>query len=193
MRVRGMQVQGVGTFSRATYNTAICWSPICSVGGTVSIAATPLSQTSPREAISVEYHWYSLPSATPVLRNSFLSLWAPFREVCTYSGLARISHHRSCSGSDLVQIMETKRFFPEGGVGLVPKRGCLLTLAYYAFPRWYEFGERRWNDIDRGKPKKSEKNLSQCQFVHHKLFSRRKNESQQPMRTKATKMLTPFC
>jgi hypothetical protein len=34
-------------------------------------------------------------------------------------------------------------------VGLVPKRGCLLTLAYYAFPRRYEFGERRWNDIDR--------------------------------------------
>jgi hypothetical protein len=32
-------------------------------------------------------------------------------------------------------------------VGPVPKRGCLLTLAYYAFPRWYEFGERRWNDI----------------------------------------------
>jgi hypothetical protein len=28
-----------------------------------------------------------------------------------------------------------------------PKRGCLLTLAYYAFPRWYEFGEWRWNDI----------------------------------------------
>jgi hypothetical protein len=33
-------------------------------------------------------------------------------------------------------------------VGLVPKRGCLLTLTYYAFSRWYEFGERRWNDID---------------------------------------------
>jgi hypothetical protein len=29
-------------------------------------------------------------------------------------------------------------FFPEDGVGLVPKRGCLLTLAYYAFPR-YQF------------------------------------------------------
>jgi hypothetical protein len=28
-----------------------------------------------------------------------------------------------------------------------PKRGCLLTLAYYAFPRWYEFGQRRWNDV----------------------------------------------
>jgi hypothetical protein len=36
---------------------------------------------------------------------------------------------------------------PEGGVGLVPKRGCPFTLAYYAFPRWYEFGERRWNDM----------------------------------------------
>jgi hypothetical protein len=44
-------------------------------------------------------------------------------------------------------ITNNTHFFPEGGVGLVPKRGCLLTLAYYAFPRWYEFGERRWNDI----------------------------------------------
>jgi hypothetical protein len=26
-------------------------------------------------------------------------------------------------------------FPPEGDVGLVPKRGSLLTLAYYAFPR----------------------------------------------------------
>jgi hypothetical protein len=31
-----------------------------------------------------------------------------------------------------------------------------------------EFGERRWNDIDRGKPRNSEKNLSQCHFAHHK-------------------------
>jgi hypothetical protein len=38
----------------------------------------------------------------------------------------------------------------EGGVGLVPECGCLLTLAYYAFPRWYEFGERWWNDILAG-------------------------------------------
>jgi hypothetical protein len=30
---------------------------------------------------------------------------------------------------------EQRSSFPEGGVGLVPKRGCLLTLAYYAFPR----------------------------------------------------------
>jgi hypothetical protein len=28
--------------------------------------------------------------------------------------------------------------------------------------------EPRWNDTDRGKPKDSEKNLSQCHFVHNK-------------------------
>jgi hypothetical protein len=28
--------------------------------------------------------------------------------------------------------------------------------------------EHKWNEIDRGKPKKSGKNLSQCHFVHHK-------------------------
>jgi hypothetical protein len=28
--------------------------------------------------------------------------------------------------------------------------------------------EHRWNEIDRGKPKNSGKNLSQCHFVHHK-------------------------
>jgi hypothetical protein len=56
----------------------------------------------------------------------------------------------------------------EVGWVLVPKHGCLLTLAYYAFPRWYEFGEQWWNDILTGKPKNSEKNLSQCHSVHHK-------------------------
>jgi hypothetical protein len=76
---------------------------------------------------------------------------------------------RSNVDCSVVQPVARHYFFPEGRVGLVPKRGCLLfTLAYYAFPRWYEFGERRWNDIDRGKPKNSEKNLSQCHFVNHK-------------------------
>jgi hypothetical protein len=28
--------------------------------------------------------------------------------------------------------------------------------------------EHRWKETDRGKPKYSEKNLSQCQFFHHK-------------------------
>jgi hypothetical protein len=28
--------------------------------------------------------------------------------------------------------------------------------------------EYRWNEIERGKPKYSEKSLSQCHFVHHK-------------------------
>jgi hypothetical protein len=46
-------------------------------------------------------------------------------------------------------------FFLKVGVGLVPKRGCLLTLAYYAFPTWYEFGERRWNDILTGENRRT--------------------------------------
>jgi hypothetical protein len=32
----------------------------------------------------------------------------------------------------------------------------------------HECGQLRWNDIDRAKLKNSERNLSQCQFVHHK-------------------------
>jgi hypothetical protein len=32
----------------------------------------------------------------------------------------------------------------------------------------YEYIEPRWNDIDREKLKNSERNLSQCQSVHHK-------------------------
>jgi hypothetical protein len=43
----------------------------------------------------------------------------------------------------------------EDWMGLVPKRGCLLTLAYYAFPRCYEFGERWWNDILTGENRRT--------------------------------------
>jgi hypothetical protein len=32
----------------------------------------------------------------------------------------------------------------------------------------FQVMEHRWNEIDRGKPKYSEKNLSQCHFVYHK-------------------------
>jgi hypothetical protein len=32
----------------------------------------------------------------------------------------------------------------------------------------FQVMEHRWNDTDRGKPKYSEENLSQCHFVHHK-------------------------
>jgi hypothetical protein len=70
-----------------------------------------------------------------------------------------------CSHNLLLIISE---FFPEGGVGLVPKRGCLLTLAHYAILRWWVWRATVEWHIDRGKPKNSTKNLSQCHFVHHK-------------------------
>jgi hypothetical protein len=41
-------------------------------------------------------------------------------------------------------------FFLERGVGQTQARMPAFTLAYYAFPRLYEFGERRWNDILTG-------------------------------------------
>jgi hypothetical protein len=33
-----------------------------------------------------------------------------------------------------------------------------------------EYGEPRWNDFDRAKPKNSEKSPFQCHFVHHKSY-----------------------
>jgi hypothetical protein len=48
--------------------------------------------------------------------------------------------------ADCTLIFECSRFiFLGGGMGVLPNRGCLLTLAYYAFPRWYEgeTGENR--------------------------------------------------
>jgi hypothetical protein len=36
---------------------------------------------------------------------------------------------------------------------------------YFSF---FQIIEHRWNEIDKGKPKYSGKNLSQCHFVHHK-------------------------
>jgi hypothetical protein len=38
---------------------------------------------------------------------------------------------------------------------------------------FYILMEHRWSEIDRGKPKYSEKNLSQCHFVHHKSHMER--------------------
>jgi hypothetical protein len=38
-------------------------------------------------------------------------------------------------------------------------------------PRWYDTWvnmEQRWNHTDRGRPRDSEENLSQCHFVFHK-------------------------
>jgi hypothetical protein len=38
-------------------------------------------------------------------------------------------------------------------------------ISYFSF---FQVMEHRWNEIDRGKLKYWEKNLSQCHFVHHK-------------------------
>jgi hypothetical protein len=35
---------------------------------------------------------------------------------------------------------------------------------------FFQVMEHQWNEIDRGKPKYSEKILSQCHFVHHKSY-----------------------
>jgi hypothetical protein len=37
-----------------------------------------------------------------------------------------------------------------------------------AFFSFFQVMEHRWNEIDRGKPKYSDKNMSQYHFVHHK-------------------------
>jgi hypothetical protein len=37
-----------------------------------------------------------------------------------------------------------------------------------SFFSFFQVMEHRWNEIDRGKPKYSGKNLAQCHFVHHK-------------------------
>jgi hypothetical protein len=39
---------------------------------------------------------------------------------------------------------------------------------FFFFFLLFEAMEHRWNEIDKGKPKYSRKNLSQCHFVHHK-------------------------
>jgi hypothetical protein len=50
----------------------------------------------------------------------------------------------------------------------------LLVQPYYYYYYYYYYLvlflviQHRWNEIGRGKPKYSGKNLSQCHFVHHK-------------------------
>jgi hypothetical protein len=39
------------------------------------------------------------------------------------------------------------------------------SISFFSF---FQVMEHRWNETDRGKPKYSEKNLSQCHFVYHK-------------------------
>jgi hypothetical protein len=64
-----------------------------------------------------------------------------------------------------------------GAIVIIAKRGgrlCLYRTAAAKGPvvqppddTWVNM-EQWWNDSNKGKPKKSEKNLSQCHFVDHK-------------------------
>jgi hypothetical protein len=45
---------------------------------------------------------------------------------------------------------------------------CNLVMKMMTFFLFSILMEHRWNEINRGKPKYLEKNLSQCHFVHHK-------------------------
>jgi hypothetical protein len=51
-------------------------------------------------------------------------------------------------GGELSASLPGLAYFLEGGVGQTQSWMPAFMLAYYVFPRWYEFGERRWNDID---------------------------------------------
>jgi hypothetical protein len=42
------------------------------------------------------------------------------------------------------------------------------TVLLFILQMIHEYGEPRWNSIDRGKPKNSEENLSSCNSVHDK-------------------------
>jgi hypothetical protein len=73
-----------------------------------------------------------------------------------YGGLENNDEHNNCNNKILLlsyffkHVNHLSPSFPEGGVDLEPKSGCLLTSAYNAFRR-YKFGERQWNYILTGK------------------------------------------
>jgi hypothetical protein len=77
-----------------------------------------------------------------MLRPNLTLLKEPFKGTKAH-GQLHIVYSVQWLGSRLGKIFISCIFccwlkfsFPEGGMGLVPKRGCLLTLAYYTFPRW---------------------------------------------------------
>jgi hypothetical protein len=54
--------------------------------------------------------------------------------------------------------------------GLRPRLWTAATNGHIIHPPDDEFEEPQWNDIDRGKQKNSENNLSQCHFIHLKSW-----------------------
>jgi hypothetical protein len=56
----------------------------------------------------------------------------------------------------------------------------VMRVAVVLFFVLFQVMEHRWNETDRGKPKYSEKNLSQCHFVHHKSLMDRSGIEPRP-------------
>jgi hypothetical protein len=62
------------------------------------------------------------------------------------------------------QVLRTHRSFKAYCATLVMKMKRKM-ISFFIF---FQVMEHRWNEIDRGKPKYSGENLSQCHFVHNK-------------------------
>jgi hypothetical protein len=111
-----------------------------------------LSQTPP------QLHLYLLLPETPLweLNFFFSALYERYTPTVKRDGHWLLyQEYISCFNtlSNFIACKKWKR--RQQTYGAIPfiSSAYLLTLAYYAFPRWYEFGERRWNDIDRGNRK----------------------------------------
>jgi hypothetical protein len=69
-----------------------------------------------------------------------------------------------------------------------PQRWRLIVQTYEEDNEFFCFSilmEHQWNETDKGKPKYSEKNMSQCHFVHHKSHMERPGKEPGPLRWEA--------
>jgi hypothetical protein len=89
-------------------------------------------------------------------------------------------------------------FFFEGGVGQTQAWMPAFMLTYYAFPRWYEFGKRWWNDILTGKTEElGEKPvpvpLCPPQIPHELTRARTRSSAVRGRRLTAWAIARPLC
>jgi hypothetical protein len=60
-----------------------------------------------------------------------------------------------CTAHASAMLLLRLFFFLGGGVGQTQAWMPAFVLAHYAFPRWYEFGDRRWNDVLTGENRRT--------------------------------------